>query len=943
MNKRVFEYAKDKNIPNKKIIEILNEIGFDSIKTHFSSLTDQMVEKLDNYFKENKAASASKQDAKTAAKPEDKKAVKPGDKKAKVEEKKNEYKPQINIIKAKPQEPAAPQVNVIKPAEPASQQPAAEKTIQPVKPQTNQVNIIKPAVQPVQQQPATPNVQKTPQPAPNTISQQPQQNIKPEDKTKPQDEIKKTVPQQPLNQNAPRPQQPVSTGQQTNIRPQQPNFQHPAQGQQRPQNQGYQGGGQSQNFNRPQQRPGGQQGGFQKPQGGGFQKNKPGFTPPPVVDKPVPRKIEEKKIEEKKFEKKGTGKFVDDFDELELKKKEEKIKQKKRNQELMMQEENKKLNEPSVDEAGVVTLSGPLSVKEMCDLFKLNRIDVIKKLMNYNIMNVNQKIPVEIVQKIAEDCKITVNVMLPIHEEAHEEPDDKTKMIARPPIVTIMGHVDHGKTSLLDAVRKTNVVATEDGGITQHIGAYQVDIVNAAGIKQKITFLDTPGHEAFTQMRAQGSKVTDIAILVVSADDGVQPQTIEAIDHAIAAEIPIIVAINKIDKPGANVENVKKQLTEHGLVPEDWGGDTVCVEVSAKQRINIDGLLEMILLVAEMRDLKADPTRKAVGVVIESKLDKGRGPVATILIQKGTLSMGDAVVVGCTYGKIRLLNDYRGSKIQKAGPSTPVEIIGLSDVPQAGDRLKMVSSEKVAREIAEHRQTMQRDERMKSKKHISLSDLFKEIQTGKVKDLNIILKGDVGGSLIALSDSLVKLSNEKVRINIIHSNVGAITENDVLLATASNAIIIGFRVRPSALAEKLAETEHVDIKVYRIIYDAIDQIQQAMIGMYDPTYKEVVLGRAEIRQTFKVPNVGIIAGCYVKDGKITRDASIRVIRGGVEIYEGGIKSLKRFKDDAKEVATNLECGIGIERYNDLKEGDILEAFEMQEVKAVIPPSGHETK
>jgi len=592
---------------------------------------------------------------------------------------------------------------------------------------------------------------------------------------------------------------------------------------------------------------------------------------------------------------------------------------------------------PPVEELKSVTVEGPLSVKEVCDLFKLQRIDVIKKLMNFGIMNVNQRLPLEIVIKIAEEYKYTVKVLTAEAEsQMVEEADDHSKMVARPPIVTIMGHVDHGKTSLLDAIRKTNVADSEDGGITQHIGAYQVDL---PGTIQKITFLDTPGHEAFTQMRAHGSKVTDIAILVVSADDGVQPQTIEAIDHAIAAEIPIIVAINKIDKPGANIDNVKKQLAEHGLVPEDWGGDTVCVEVSAKQRINIDGLLEMILLVSEMRSLKADPTRKAVGAVIESRLDKGSGPIATILVQKGTLNVGDAVIVGCTCGKIRGMNNNRGTKIVSAGPSTPIEITGLDEVPQAGDRLKVVTSEKVAREIAAHRQIAMREERMKLKKHISLSELFSEIQNGKVKDLNIIIKGDVAGSIIALSDSLKKLSNDKVRVNVIHNNVGAITENDILLAAASNALIIGFRVRPSALAEKLAEAEKVDVKVYRIIYDAIDQIHQAMIGMYDPTYKEVILGRAEIRQVYKISHIGTIGGCQVKDGKITRDATIRIVRDGIEIYEGKLKSLKRFKDDAKEVTSGLECGLGVDKFNDIKEGDILEAFEMQEVKTV-ETSGH---
>ena len=490
-----------------------------------------------------------------------------------------------------------------------------------------------------------------------------------------------------------------------------------------------------------------------------------------------------------------------------------------------------------------------------------------------------------------------------------------------------MGHVDHGKTSLLDAIRKARVTDTEAGGITQHIGAYTVTLNG-----EKITFLDTPGHEAFTAMRARGAQVTDIVILVVAADDGIMPQTKEAISHCKAANVPMIVAINKIDRPGANVDRVKQELTEHGLVSEDWGGDTICVPVSAKTGENLDSLLEMILLTAEMQELTADPNRKSKGTVIEAKLDKGRGAVASLLIQNGTLHVGDSILVGSTYGRIRAMFDDMGKKIKSAGPSIPVEVLGLSEVPAAGDRFVVVKDEKTARNMAEIRKDKIKTESHQTSHRVSLEDLYSQIQEGKVKELSIIVKADVQGSVEAIRQSLEKLSTDDVKVRVIHGAVGAITETDITLAAASNALMIGFNVRPDSNAIAAAERDGVDIKTYRIIYDAIEDVKSAMIGMLDPEYKEVVNGKAEVRMTYKISNVGTIAGCYVTDGKIVRNSEVRVIRDGIVIFESVLASLKRFKDDAKEVNKGYECGLSVERFNDLKEGDIIESFTMEAVK-----------
>ena len=508
--------------------------------------------------------------------------------------------------------------------------------------------------------------------------------------------------------------------------------------------------------------------------------------------------------------------------------------------------------------------------------------------------------------------------------EIEEEPEN-LEPVPRAPVVTIMGHVDHGKTSLLDKIRQSHVAQSEAGGITQHIGAYQVELEGG-----KITFLDTPGHEAFTSMRARGAQVTDIAILVVAANDGVMPQTLEAISHAKAANVPIIVAINKIDAPGANPDRVKQQLSEHGLIPEDWGGDTICVPVSALRGDGIGELLEMINLVAEMQELKAPVDGLAKGTVIEAKLDKFRGPVATVLIQKGTLKVGDPVVAGTVCGRVRALTNDKGQNIKTAGPSTPVEVLGLGDVPHAGDLFQVTTSEKQAREIAAKRLSKEKEEMQKTTR-VSLEDLFQQIQSADIKELRLLIKTDVQGTAEAVKQQLEKLSNEEFKVVAIHTGVGAISESDINLAAASNAIVIGFSVRPDAIAKKAAEREKVDIRTYRVIYDAVEDIKKALKGMLAPVYKEEVLGHAEVREVFKVPKVGNVAGSYVLDGRILRSASVRVLRDNVVIYEGELASLRRFKDDVREVTSGFECGIGVDKFNDIKVGDIIEAYRMVEV------------
>ncbi|MBP0726199.1 translation initiation factor IF-2 [Bacillus sp. RG28] len=579
-----------------------------------------------------------------------------------------------------------------------------------------------------------------------------------------------------------------------------------------------------------------------------------------------------------------------------------------------------------------ITFAGSLTVSELAKKLGKEPSEIIKKLFMVGVMaTINQDLDKDAIELIATDYGIEVEEEVVIDENDFENfidvADDEADLSERPPVVTIMGHVDHGKTTLLDSIRNSKVTAGEAGGITQHIGAYQVEVEG-----KKITFLDTPGHAAFTTMRARGAQVTDITIIVVAADDGVMPQTVEAINHAKAAEVPIIIAVNKMDKESANPDRVMQELTEYGLVSEAWGGDTIFVPLSALTGDGIDQLLEMILLVSEVEEYKANKNRLALGTVIEAELDKGKGSVATLLVQNGTLKVGDPIVVGNTFGRVRAMVNDLGRRIKEAGPSTPVEITGLNEVPQAGDRFMVFSDEKRARQVGESRAKNAILQQRSESSKLSLEDLFAQIQKGEVKDINIIVKADVQGSVEAMAGSLQKIEVEGVKVKIIHTGAGAITESDVILASASNAIIIGFNVRPDVNAKRTAELEKVDIRLHRIIYKAIEEIEAAMKGMLDPEFEEKVIGQAEVRQVFKVSKVGTIAGCYVTDGKITRESGVRLIRDGIVVFEGQLDTLKRFKDDVKEVATNYECGITIEKFNDIKEGDVIEAFVMEEIK-----------
>ncbi|MBD8048103.1 MAG: translation initiation factor IF-2 [Clostridium argentinense] len=609
-----------------------------------------------------------------------------------------------------------------------------------------------------------------------------------------------------------------------------------------------------------------------------------------------------------------------------------KLNKKKNKNKMKNKDEEYTQSESTPDE--VIEMEKTIIVKDLAEKLKKSPVEVIKQLIFLGVMaNVNQEIDFNIAEKVVEKfgsmAVLKEEEAGKLGEEVDIDDNDEEEKDGekRPPVVTVMGHVDHGKTSLLDAIKKSKVTATEAGGITQHIGAYTVDVNG-----EKITFLDTPGHEAFTAMRARGAQITDIVILVVAADDGIMPQTAEAINHCKAANVPMIVAINKMDKPTANPDKVKQELTEHGLIAEDWGGDTICVPVSAHTKEGIDSLLEMVVLTSEMLELTANKERRAKGTVIEAKLDKGRGPVASLLVQNGTLNVGDSIIVGTTYGRIRAMIDDKGNKIKSAGPSIPVEILGLSEVPAAGDRFNVVKDEKTARNMADKRKEKIRQENFTASNKVSMENLYSQIQEGKVKELGVIVKADVQGSVEAIRQSLEKLSTDNVKVRVIHGGVGAITETDVALASASNAIIIGFNVRPDGNAIAAGEKESIEIKTYRIIYDAIEDIKSAMVGMLDPEYKEVIQGRVEVRAVYKISNVGTIAGCYVLNGKITRNSSVRVLREGVVIFESTLASLKRFKDDVKEAAAGFECGLSIEKFNDVKEGDIIEAYVMEEIK-----------
>jgi translation initiation factor IF-2 len=593
-----------------------------------------------------------------------------------------------------------------------------------------------------------------------------------------------------------------------------------------------------------------------------------------------------------------------------------------------------------------ITITEGISVKDLAEKLGIRAKDVIARLLMKNVIaSVNQTLDFELAKETANHFGADVEVISFEDQTAREmaqmtgasEESAASAVVPRPPVVTIMGHVDHGKTSLLDAIRETDVAGGEAGGITQHIGAYKVKITkpDSPAFGRQIVFLDTPGHEAFTRMRARGAKVTDIVVLVVAADDGVMPQTLEAMDHAQAAKVPIIVAVNKIDKPEAMPERVKKQLADRGLMPEDWGGSTVFVDVSAKKHTNLNLLMEMICLVADLQELKANPDRPASGTVVEAKIDRGRGAVATVLVQNGTLHIGDNFILGNTFGKVRAMFDDRSNVVEEAPPSTPVEVLGLEGLPQAGDQLLVVAEREKARQVSEYREQKAREAVLAKSTKLSLEGLAEQIKGSGVKELPIILKTDVQGSAEVLADTLGKLSTDKVKIKILHTGVGAITENDVLLASASNAVIIGFNVRPERKAQELAEMEKVDIRLHSIIYELQDEIKKAMAGLLEPIIKETYQGRAEVRETFRVPKVGTVAGCYVQDGTIKRDADVRLVRDGVQVYKGKIASLKRFKDDASEVRNGMECGIAISNFNDVKRGDVIEAFVTEKIAAEI--------
>lgn len=678
----------------------------------------------------------------------------------------------------------------------------------------------------------------------------------------------------------------------------------------------------------------------------------PGEKPSQPIPQEVPSAVDDRKkgrkgkepvpVEADRAAKKGpavVGKKKDAFKKVEIIEKRERVfepsqrpgKGKKKERDRGPDSRKTEITVPKAIKR-IIKITESITVGEMAKRMGAKANDLIRTLMKMGFMaTINHPLDFETASIVASDFGYEVeNVAVDLDEILESAPDKAEDLVKRPPVVTIMGHVDHGKTSLLDAIRATNVIAGEAGGITQHIGAYDVELNG-----RKITFLDTPGHEAFTAMRARGAKVTDIVILVVAADDGVMPQTREAVNHSKAAGVPIIIAVNKIDKPEAKPERVKQELMEFGLVAEEWGGDTIFVEVSAKKHINLEELLEMVLLQADVLELKANPLKPARGTIIEAKLDKGRGPVATVLVQEGTLKVGDYFVSGVHFGRVRAMQNDRGEKVSVAGPSMPVEVIGLTGVPEAGDVFVVLSDERQAKEIAMIRQQKIRETELAKSSKLSLEQLYEKIQKGEVKELNVVVKGDVQGSVEAVAESLRKLSTDAIRLRVINSSVGAITETDVNLATASNAIVLGFNVRPEVKAQSLAEKEGVDIRLYNIIYDAVDDIKKAMEGLLEPTLKEKFLGRAEIREVFSVPKHGNVAGSYVLDGKMVRNSQVRLLRDNIVIYEGKMASLRRFKDDVKDVAAGYECGISLENYNDIKPGDIIESFEIEKIAATL--------
>ena len=951
---KVNQLAKDLNIKAKDMVELMSGAGVE-LKTQknlepgeFNLLLDLLTKKhqivgIDEYIdgvtyipsvlkkkEEKKAPAPTAETAKPAPAEEVKPAPAPAPEKPAPATPKQEVKP------------TAPEAPKAKAPEKAPEK-VAEKPVQQ-KVQAPQPQPVPKAATP---QPAPNRAQENPQPARKPDAPRPQQ---PQNRPQGQYGQQQGRPQQQFRQGDGRPQNGQPYGNQQGQRSQNGNGQSY---QQRPY--GQQGGNQQQNGGRPQ----GQRPGMDKGDGNGQRVVREKFQPTIIVRSQTPKGTvtQQKHGAARIVDTRGSSVDLSKYDERldnfvpdsvrDVKGGNTKVRKSVGSNRAMPQKnvggnrmppakdgknikQAKKAAPPVKKQPLKITIPDEITVGELAQRLKVTAGEVVKKLMMMGMMaSVNEVIDYDTAYFVADElgAEVSKEVVVTIEEKLFDQTeDDPDKLVERAPVVCVMGHVDHGKTSLLDAIRHTNVTSGEAGGITQHIGAYRVNING-----KDITFLDTPGHEAFTAMRARGAQATDIAILVVAADDGIMPQTVEAINHAKAAGVQIIVAINKMDKPGANPEGIKQELTKYDLVPEDWGGDVMCVPVSAVTKMGIDNLLESILLIAEVQEYKANPNRRAKGIIIESRLDKGRGPVATVLVQNGTLRSGDIVIAGTSVGRVRSMTDHNGKPVKAAGPSVPVEVTGLADLPTAGDELLAVEDERMARELAERRKTSAKEAEFKANSRASLNDLFAQMAEG-VKSLNIIVKADVMGSAEAVRLSLEKLSNEEVKVNVIHAAAGGVTEGDVMLAAVSNAIIVGFNVRPDKAALDSAERQNVEIRTYRVIYSCIEEITAAMKGMLAPKYREVINGHAEVRQTIHVPNVGTIAGSYVQDGKIGRNNQIRVLRDSKVIFEDKISSLRRFKDDVREVASGYECGVGLEKFNDIKVGDILEAFYMEEIE-----------
>ncbi|RMF46830.1 MAG: translation initiation factor IF-2 [Deltaproteobacteria bacterium] len=896
---RVYELAAKLGLDNKELLARLKKAGIEA-KTHMSALEEDDVKRLE---------AGEQAEEKPAAEIEERR-ISSGI----IRRRRKEKAPEPEAV-AEPEQP-----KVEKAAEPVEEKAATEPAVE-AEPVSEPEKVEEPA--PVVKEPSeAPAVEETPEPAAEAVAEPAPPAAEPAveaEAAKAEPQVEEPAPETAKAKvAADEPKKATANRAKILGRVELPQTQAPQTPRQRPAGQGRPGRPQG------QQRPGRQ------------------VVAPMPAPAPGPADLAGKDSRKKKKKGKGTGPEDRRGDRRSRRSRMEVFEPERgdRYRKVKKASKQQKKTEITVSKAikRKIRISDSITVGELAKRMGVKANDLIRELMGMgHMVTINHPLDFETAEILASEFNYEVEnvgfdeeAILQVEETGEKIEDKPEDLQERPPVVTIMGHVDHGKTSLLDAIRATNVIAGEAGGITQHIGAYDVELDG-----RKIAFLDTPGHEAFTAMRARGTKVTDIVILVVAADDGVMPQTKEAINHAKAAGVPIVVAVNKIDKPDANPERVKQELTEFELVPEEWGGDTIFVEVSAKEKTNIDGLLEMILLQSEVLELKANPNKRASGAVVEARLDRGRGPVATVLVQEGTLKIGDPIVTGLHWGRVRTMTNDRGEQLKEAGPSTPVEITGLAGVPDAGDTFHAVKDEKAAKEVAQHRAQKVREAELAKSSKISLEQLYAKIQEGDVRELKVIIKADVQGSVEAVKDSLVKLSNDQCRLVVIHTAVGGISESDITLASASDAIVLGFNVRPEPKAAQLAELEGVDIRLYNIIYDAVADVKSAMEGLLAPTLKEVELGRVEVRETFHISKVGTIAGCYVLDGKITRNAKVRLVRDSVVVYEGSLNSLKRFKDDAREVMAGYECGVGLENYNDIKVGDIIEAYEIEEVRTTL--------